>query len=276
MQKLFQGLLLFTALITVSCSSEAPANKMGTPEYFWSGAKETFGMKDYAKTADHLENLTKTDNQFTSQGFPFRLILLSGLAEGYAGLADDLETGGKANLGMLTTFRKQVIEARQQANLYTLQFAQAFEAFEKRPKTDTVAIAMPMPGGSTVESFQETQLQKGILKNPADVDAARSKALDRHVLLALCRALGAKDDSAKAQQMMQGGKADVPRAAFMTAMATSLFNGSDLYGPKKLDTPNRVEYLTKNALEALEGLPDSKEIKDLKKKIADRQKKSKK
>ena len=276
MQKLFQGLLLLIALITVSCSSEAPANKMGTPEYFWSGANQTFGMKDYAKTADHLENLTKTDNQFTSQGFPFRLILLSGLSEGYAGLADNLDEGSKANRGMLTTFRKHVMDARRQANVYALQFAQAVETFEKRPKTDTITIVMPMPAGSTVESFQETQLEKGILKAPADVEAARSKALDRYILLSLCRALGAKDDSAKAQQMMQGGKADVPRAVFMTALATSLYNASDIYTQKKLDTPNRVEFLTKHALDSLDGLPDSKDIKDLKKKIADREKKSKK
>lgn len=275
MRKAFQGLVILTALITVSCSSEAPVNKMGTPEYFWSGAKQTFGMKDYAKAADHLENLTKTNNQFTSRAYPWRLILLSGVSEGYAGLADGLETGGKNNRGMLTTFRKHMIDARQQSSRWALQYAQAIETFEKQAKADTVTIEMPMPGGTTVESIQETQLQKGILKTPGDVDVARAKALDRYILLALCRALGAKDDSAKAQQMMQSGKAEVPRAVFMTAMATSLYNAAELYGPKKLDTPDRVEYLTKHALEATEGLPDSKELKDLKKKISDRLKKSK-
>lgn len=277
MQRLFQGLAVLAALITVSCGSEAPANKMGTPEYFWSGARETFGMKDYAKTANHLENLTKTNNQFTNEAYPWRLILLSGLADGYGGLADILETGGKNNRGAILTFRRPMTEARTQAGRWALQFAQAFEEFEKNAKTGTVVVAMPSPGGSTVPSFQETQIEKGILKSDADLAAARSKTIDRYMLLSLCRALGVKDDSTKALQMLQsgGGKVEVPRAVFLTGMAQALYGTSDLFTAKKLDQPDRVDFLTKHALGALEGLPETKEIKDLNKKISERQKKSK-
>ncbi|MEO8661651.1 MAG: hypothetical protein ABI693_24490 [Bryobacteraceae bacterium] len=277
MKQLFQGLLVLIALISISCSSETPtANKMGTPEYFWSGAKETFNLKDYSKTADHLENLTKSNNQFTSQAYPWRLILLSGLSEGYAGQADSMELGGKNNRGMIVPFRKNMMEARKQSARWALQYAQAYEAFEKDVKGDTVTIAMPMPSGNTVESFQEQQIQKGILKNPADADITRAKSVDRHILLALCHALGVKDDSAKAQQMLASGKAEIPRAVFMTAMAQSLYNAGDLYTSKKLDEPDRVAYLTKHAKDALAGLPDSKDVKDLTKKIADREKSAKK
>lgn len=277
MQRLFQGLVLLTALIMVSCGSEAPVNKMGTPEYFWSGAKETFGMKDYAKTASHLENVTKTANQFTNEAYPWRLILLSGLADGYAGIADSLETGGKNNRGAMVTFRKYMTDSRAQSKIWGLQFAQAFESFEKDMKGDTITVSMPMPGGSTVQSIQEGQLEKGILKSDTDFNTARSKAIDRYLLLSLCRALGVKEDSAKAQQMLQagGGKAEVPKAVFLTGMAQALYNASDLYVPKKLDEPQRLEFLTKHALDAVKGLPDSKEIKDLNKKITDRQKKLK-
>jgi hypothetical protein len=277
MQRLFQGLAVLAALITVSCGSEAPVNKMGTPEYFWSGAKETFGMKDYAKTADHLENLTKTNNQFTNEAYPWRLILLSGLADGYGGLANSLEEGGKNNRGAILTFRKPMTDARAQAGRWALQFAQAFDGFEKSAKGDTVVISMPAPGGSTIASIQETQIEKGIMKSDSDLAAARSKAIDRYMLLSLCRALGVKDDSAKAQQMLQssGGKVEVPRAVFMTGMAQALYGTGDLFTAKKLDQPDRVEFLTKAAQGALQGLPESKEIKDLNKKITDRQKKSK-
>jgi hypothetical protein len=272
----FQGLLVLIALMSISCSSEAPTNKMGTPEYFWSGAKETFNLKDYAKTADHLENLTKSNNQFSSQAYPWRLILLSGLSEGYAGQADAMELGGKNNRGMIVAFRKNMMEARQQSARWALQFAQAYESFEKDVKGDTVIIAMPMPGGNTVESFQEQQIQKGILKSPADAETTRAKSVDRHILLALCHALGVKDDSAKAQQMLSSGKAEVPRAVFMTAMAQSLYSAGDLFTAKKLDQPDRAAFFTKHAKEALAGLPDSKDIKDLTKKIADREKSAKK
>lgn len=275
MQHIYQGLVLILALFLTSCSSQAPTNKMGTPEYFWSGAKQTFQMKDYVKAANHLENLTKTNNQFTEQAYPWRLILLSGLSEGYAGGADALESGGKANRAMIMQFRKRMTESRQQASQWALQFAEAFQGFEGRIKGDTVTIAMPFPGGTANPSFQETQIEKGFLKNPQDADTAVSKSIDRHILLALCRALGAPENVAKAQQLLQGGKAEVPRAVFMSAVARSLYNASELYTSTKLDQPDRMEFLTKYSLGAVQGLPETKDIKDLTKKITERQKKMK-
>ncbi len=273
MNRFHLSFLLLTALITAACSSQQPSVKMGTPEFFWSGAKETFAMKDYTKTADHLENLTKTDNQFTKRAYPWRLALLSGLTQGYYDLAEDLESGGNINRGSMTIFRKHINDARQQANRHALQFAEAFESFEKIAKDEKYVIEMPFPGGSPTPSFQSTQIAKGVLKNPADVETAEKKALERAILLATCRMVGAPDDSAKAQQMFQAGSFEVPRATLMTALAGSLYDHGELYVPKKLDQPDRLAFFTKHAMEAMQGLPESKQIKDLTKKIQNREKK---
>ena len=62
-------------LIANSCSTGPEPARMGTPPFYWLAAKETFTAADYVKTNNHLEQLTKSDNEFTSRALPWRLVL---------------------------------------------------------------------------------------------------------------------------------------------------------------------------------------------------------
>jgi PIN domain nuclease of toxin-antitoxin system len=99
---------------------------------------------------------------------------------------------------------------------------------------------------------------------PTETETAQQRAVERGVLLATCRAAGATNDTAKTEDMLKTGVATVPRATFMTAMAYSLFHFSQLYAKDKLDEPQKMDALMDRAQAALTGLPETKDIKDLK------------
>ena len=100
-------------------------------------------------------------------------------------------------------------------------------------------------------------------------------AIERGVLLATCRAAGAKNDPAKALDLLKTSDAKVPRAAFVEAMASALFEQSQLYARNKLDQPDKLKIFCDRAEDALKQVPASKESQDLDKKIQAALKKAK-
>jgi PIN domain nuclease of toxin-antitoxin system len=109
----------------------------------------------------------------------------------------------------------------------------------------------------------------------AEVETAQKRAIERAVLLDTCRAAGAPDDPAKAQDLLKSGEAKVPKAAFLQAMAASLFEESQLYTRNKLDEPDKMKIFCTRAEATLKLIPASKDTEDLDKKIQAALKKAK-
>ena len=82
-------------------------------------------------------------------------------------------------------------------------------------------------------------------------------------------------DTAKIEGLLKTGTALVPRETFMAAMADNLFHFSQLYARNKLDEPQKMDALIQRAQSALTGLPETKEIQDLKSDIEAAVKKAK-
>ncbi len=267
---LFAGCLLLA-----SCASGPAAPEKGTPAFYWQAAKETFAAGDYSKTADHLERIIKTQNEFTPKAQPWRLVLTSGLSRGYAELADDYEQGGRANKTNPTPFRRQVSDYRAQAAQIALAFAETYETFEKLNKDQQVSLAFPFPVATATEPPQISRLTRGVLLQEADMDDVQKKVLARAVVLTATRAAGAAGDVAKAQEMFKSGDAKVPRDVFVLAMANALYDQSQLFTVTKLDQPQRLKFFCDHALEAVKTVPPSKDTKDVMAKIQAALKKAK-
>jgi hypothetical protein len=260
------GTLLSLSFIMIACSGGG-APEPGTPPFYWAAAQETFGTKDYVKTIEHLEKLTATDNDYTARARPWLLVMTSGMARGYMDLADNFEAGARANKANPTDFRRYTNAYRGQADRLAVEFVETFGKFQQS-KGDTVPIAYPFPTGSAAPVMELTKASTGILLSPAEVEPAEKRAIARAVLLKACAAAGAPDDAAKAQDLLKPGTLQVPRAAFVTAMAATLFDESKLYGSRQIDKPDRVKIFCNRALDALKTVPETKETKDLGAKIA--------
>jgi hypothetical protein len=258
-----------------SCSSGPAAPEKGTPAFYWQAAKETAAAGEYAKTLDHLSKIMKTENEFKAKAETWHMVLSSGMAKGYMELADAFDNGARANKGNQMQFRRQANDLRTTANGLALMFAESFGNFQEKNKDTEAVLAFPFPSASTAPVPLWVKASQGLAVQADELETGLKNNLKRTVLLATCEAAGAKGDVARTQQMFNAGEVKVPRATFVMAMANSLFEQAALYGPLKLNIPDKAKIFLARADEALKALPESKEGKELAGRIDAEKKKAK-
>ena len=233
-----------------------------TSAFDWAAAKQTFTAGDYTKTLDNLDRLSSGNSDYTAKARAWLLVMTSGMARANMELADRFEAGARANKGDPTSFRRNTTAFRGQASTLALHFAQVFGEFQKT-KDKTVPLAFAYPTGNTNPPLLLTRVATGIIPTAGDVATAQKQNIERCVLLAACAAAGAPDDPAKTQELLKAPDPKVPRAVFVTAMASALFDESQLYTRQKLDDPAKMKILCTRAQEALKTIPESKASKEL-------------
>jgi hypothetical protein len=260
--------------VHISCSGvQAPPAK-GTPAFYWSAAEETFQAGDYLKTSEHLENLARRESEYTGRIRPWRLVLLSGLMQGYLDMAEQFQTGARNNKGNPTPFRREMDQARSLGAKLALQFGEAYVEFQKVQPEGEVNLAFPYPvRGSLAMPAQMTKTATGVILAEGELGLMRRAMLQRGVIDAVCQAVGAKGDSARAQELLKNPPVSVPRGGFELAMAHGLFEAGQLFGPMKLSLPDRQEWFYDRTLEALKKAPEGKEAKEWKAMIEKERKK---
>jgi hypothetical protein len=258
---------LFLVVILCGCSSGPAAPEKGTPPFYWAAAKESFAAGDFLKTNDNLDGVLKTENEFKALAQPWALVLSSGLAHGYINMADAFEQGSRANKTNPASFRKTMNDERRFARSSVLQFQERFQNFQKAGKDDPVRLAFPFPNGTTAQPQIITKVSSGIMASPAEIENGHKAVLQRNIILETSRAAGAGDDATKARPAFSSGEARIPRADFMTWVASSLHDQAQIYAPLKLDEPDKMKMICQQALDVLKGLPESKQTKDLAAKI---------
>jgi len=259
--------LISVLLIAASCTSGPPTATMGTPPFYWQAAKETWATADYMKAADHLEQLCKSQNEFTERAQPWRLVLTGGMAKGYMELANAFEAGGRANQFNPTPFRRNTADLRTLAARRALQFAETFLAFSKHDHTKPILLAFSYPTGSAAPIADLGKISDGALLAPAKIEVIQHQAVERGVLRATTAAAGAPDDLAKTQAVFQAGEVQVPHDTFALAMVVMLHEQAQLFSRDKLDMPERLKLFCDQALEALKHVQETKETKELAAKI---------
>ncbi len=259
--------LISLSLLLVACSMGPTPPQKGTPEFYWQAAKETFTTADYLKTADHLDAIGRTENQYTSKAQPWRLVLISGMTKAFMELGDNYEAGARVNKANPTPFRKRVNYYRNMAGQLCLQFAETFRAFKQNNKESEVTLSFPFPTGSAGQVPGLNKLFNGIFLSEAEQEITQKRMLERSILIAVARSAGAGEDTAKAQAMFQAGEVKVPHAVFMTAMANALYDQTQLFTRLKLDKPDQLKLFANEALDALKGVPETKDTKALTAKI---------
>jgi len=269
-------LAIIVMLATSACSSGPSAPKMGTPAFYWQAAGETFAKADYLKTADHLEKLTKTDNEFTERAIPWRLIVTAGMTHGYMELADAAETGARMNRAKPTPFRTLTAESRALAGQRALQYAEVFLKFAKRDPAQPIPLDFSFPSGSASTPPDLNRLGNGIMLSEVQIENLRKRLIEQEIVLSVCKGVGATDDVAKAQSGFQAGNVKIPHDVFALAAATHMQEIADLFSRKKLDQPERLELFCNEAADAIKSIKPSKETKALTAKIEKTLKEAKK
>jgi len=236
------ALLMLLALSGLTSCSGPTSARVGTPEFYWYAAKETYAAGDFLKTADHLDHLIDNQNEFTARAIPWSLVLTSGVAAGYMELADDYTAGARVNQAHALEFRRKASDYRTMASPLVLRFAQNVDKMEKVP-AGGIQLAFGLPKGTAAAPAVLSQIASGMQLGAADADNALSLAIQRNVLLAVCRASGAPNDTARTEEILGHASVLVQRAAFQSALSQILIAESSLFSREKLDDPDKLAAL---------------------------------
>jgi len=264
--RLLLSVLLLLALAAASCSTGPTAPRPGTPAFYWGAAQQTFHSGDFVKTNENLLELNRSDNEFTAKARPWMIVVSAGLTQGYIDMAETYEAGARANRANPTPFRKEVTAMRSLASASALELAEAVHPFLDN-KDAAVPLAFGYPSGSALEPGGLKRISSGILVQDSERDSLQAAMLQRGVLLVACRAVGSADDPAKAQETFKAAEPKAARDVFLFALAKLMYEQSDLFGPTKLDQPNRLRLMCQEAARALDAIPPTKDTKALAAKI---------
>jgi len=259
--------VILLSLILFSCSSGPEPIKPGTPAFFWNAATDNYLKGDYPKAAEQLGKILNTDNEYTARARTWRLILLAGLAQGHMEVANSYEMGARQNKNNPTPFRKETMDNRSGASNYATQFVADFGKFTKAPSEPQIPLAFPAPPGSAARLPSLDKVSSGIQPSIGEMEGTRRDAIRRSVLLAICQAAGVDNDAAKVAEILKPGTATVTREVFLKAMAEILYEQAGLFGKQKLGRPDHQKHFLNMTSEALKGVAESKESKELKKKV---------
>jgi hypothetical protein len=256
-------LLLCFFFALTSCGPSGPA--AGTPGFYWQAAKETFATHDYLKTADHLERVTRTDNEFTQQALPFRLVVTAGLAKAHMDLAGYIDSGIKARKDAAlppASFRTRA-SYRALAERWALEFGDAYLRFEKSSREPNVVLEFAHPGTGMAPLPEVARIKDGGLLPETVMAALARRMIEQAVASKTGDAVGASGDPAKAQALFQSGRAQVPRDVFVFALANHLYDQAQLFDRSRLDKSDRLQFFCQKGLDALKSIKESEGSKEL-------------
>jgi hypothetical protein len=241
------ALLVLAALLGLTSCSGPSSARAGSPAFYWSAAKETYNAGDYLKTLDDLDRLIETKNDYTARAIPWSLMLTSGVAAGYIELADAYSSGARVKKNeAVVAFHRKASEYRNMANPLVLRFAQNINQLDQLPP-GSVSLAFAPPKGNFAIPAVLAKISAGIQPSTEDAESALTLAIERNVLLSACLAAGAKDDTAKARQILGHASTITPRATFVNGLAQMLDFDSRLYARDRMDNTEKLGILRKRA-----------------------------
>ncbi len=236
-----------------SCSSGPAPAKMGTPQWYWGAARDTFRQGDLAKTQEHLEKLMTTDNPFKRRAATWHLVILAGLAEGHKDLAEAYDAGAGLTKTQAGDFRRVAADLRRLARLYSLGLAQEAGRFQKEAaETERVTLDFAFPRGSATEAITLDRLRKGIFPSEGERVTALQRTIERGVLLETAAVAGAGQDTAKAAELFKTQPVEAPRTVFLYGVASSLYDLTGIFDRKKLNEPDKKKILLDMAASCLQ------------------------
>jgi hypothetical protein len=276
------GLVVFclaSAAWLSSCSSQTASSRMGTPEWYWSAARDQFAAGDFVKTQEHLEKLLDTSNPFKERAAVWHLVLLAGMADGYRDLAEAYSDGENASKKQGMEFHRIVIDMQRSSRQYTIGLAEDAGRFNKEMgSAPQFAMDFTFPNGTATEVATLERVRKGIFPAEADRLSAQRQAVAREMVLTTAVMAGAGKDPAKAIEMFKTQPVQVPRATFLMELAQNLLEESAIFDRKKLNDPDKKKIMLQLASDCLKSAAEGgdaatqKQAKDVRAKIEKEQK----
>jgi hypothetical protein len=257
--------LLCACLALLACSSGPAPPQPGTPKYFWSAAKTAHHTGDYAVANHNLDALMESKNEFNTRAEAWALALNTGIVHGLAELSDAYDAGVKGNPEHPLALYRRASQSRKLANDAAMRSVEVFRRFIQT-QDPQIALAFEYPASPPPPPDLD-KTKKGTVISDAEADALQRTMMQRGVIYALSRLAGAPDQPAKVEEMFRAGDVQVPREKFLFGMAQLFTEQAQLYDRKHIADPRRAGMMLVHATNALQDVPEDKQVKELRDKI---------
>jgi hypothetical protein len=225
---------------------------VGTPEWYWAAAHETFEAADYTKTEEHLEQVVKSDLDVKQQAAVWRTLVLAGLARGYMELGDAYAETAENNPRMTAQVQNPIQEYRRTARRYAIELTESMSTLRKLIEgSENVSFDFAFPGGSYNVSPVLTQFKAGQSPPPNQLLDAERETLERGILIEASEMVGAGSDVNRARAMFDTRPVSVSSAEFLWALGDSTYSLSDLFEQKRLNEPQVRKVMLQTALDCI-------------------------
>jgi hypothetical protein len=260
------GLLFPLVIFLFSCGTPAGPAK-GSPEWYYTAAKEEFRSGGILKAEESLEKLEGMEGPYRARAVAWDLLVKSGRLLGYEELAEAYTSGWPRTRTNKTDFAREKSLQLKEIQGYSLHFLEALNVFDKAVTGPTVALEFPFPAGSGAPVPDLERLEKGIWPPDEQRSALVEKIMQRGLIRGISAGISGPDDVAGAQKVMQSGSTSVPMERFVLALADTTSRCATFYDDHHLsDSSRRKMFLERTvdlAKRISEKQPDNKDAKKL-------------
>jgi hypothetical protein len=265
-------------LLLAACStSPAPATskpKPGTPAFFWLTAREAVKQGDYVKATSLFADLAAGKSEYAEKARPMAALFSHGLTHAYMDLADTYAAGAKKARTNQAMFYRLTGEYRTKAKNAGMRYAEMARLLNASLPPDKEAIlSFQLPEGPAADPGQYQKISAGLTIPVPEVADVEAHIVRHEMMLTALVFLGSEKQVDLGRSLYKEGEARVPAQTLLLAMARGLYETAEMFGPKKLSQPSSLRtVLLTEAGTALGKVKESKESKELGKKIKDAEK----
>lgn len=269
------AVVVAAALAAGSCSKQAGPEKPkpGTPGFFWMQAQDAYKKGDYVQAQKLLVDLATGKSEYAAKSLAPALILTHSSTHAYMELAEKFAGGAKRARTNAALFYRMTGEYKTKAKNSGMRFFEVVRVLDPAGTKENLTVVVPIAEGPTADPGQYKKIETGVTLSPAEIAEVETHVLRHEAQRVFLIAFGTPESPEKARAMYTGAEAKVKAEDFRTFLAKALCETAEYFGQKKLSQPNNIRAaVISEAKKALEGAPDTKETKSLKKKIQDLEK----
>jgi hypothetical protein len=231
-RSLSANLMLLSLIASLSCN-EKPRAVRGSAEWQYGEAKKAMSEIKYEKaislTGEILNRFPNTE--YADKARILRIILLSGLSEGYEKIAQAHIEGFEKSIKNAGAFRSAAFDYYRKQKSVALGFYQACDFFLKNYSEQTpYVLDCDFPSQDLTPNRRLDEVRSGNRLDSEQLRAAEEDELRNGVITSLTGFLGAGGDRARARKLLEGGSHPLNHAEFMVMLGRTLLEDQKLFG----------------------------------------------
>ena len=223
---------------------------------YWKQVNREYESRDYIDTLNYLDDVLRTENDFTVRAAALKVVILGGMARA----AVEVEEACAAGIHRVATwdsgpYKACIDQFRWRSRTRTLGLIDALSEFEKvTAATDAVSLDFPLPDASG-RSAMIGRTRVGAMPPEKAFEPSVARVVDRHIFLHVCD-LVATDDVAAVKDMFESLPVTVPKETFLVGVAKTLLAGAAIFDKDRLDDAPKKSATLKRARECLQPALD--------------------